>query len=81
LTQIVSDTPGGTLTSRKTITTFYKSAQLDSGKTQYTRFFKDTFQLHSMCFQLPFRYEEPAHQEGEKLGHRLVNIKMCSHSQ
>jgi hypothetical protein len=31
LTQIVYDTPGGTLTFRKTITTFYESAQLDNG--------------------------------------------------
>jgi len=26
-----------------------------------------------MCFQLPFRYGEPAHQEGEELGHKFVN--------
>jgi hypothetical protein len=32
LTQIVSNTPGGTLASGETITTFYESAQLDSGK-------------------------------------------------
>jgi hypothetical protein len=32
LTQVVSDTPGGTLASKETITTFYKSAQLDSGE-------------------------------------------------
>jgi hypothetical protein len=32
LTQVVSDTPGGTLASREIITTFYESAQLDSGK-------------------------------------------------
>jgi hypothetical protein len=32
LTQVVSDTLGGTSTSGETITTFYKSAQLDSGK-------------------------------------------------
>jgi hypothetical protein len=73
LTQVVSDTPGGTSISRETITTFYKFMQLDSGKTQYTRFFKHTFQLHSMCFQLPFCYGEPAHQEGKRLGHRLAN--------
>ncbi len=30
LTQVISDTPIGTLTSRKTITTFYKFAQLNS---------------------------------------------------
>jgi len=32
LTQVVSDTPGGTLVSRETTITFYKSAQLDSGE-------------------------------------------------
>jgi hypothetical protein len=32
LTQVVYDTLGGTLASGETITTFYKSAQLDSGK-------------------------------------------------
>ncbi len=32
LTQVFSDTPGGTLTSREKITTFYESTQLDSGK-------------------------------------------------
>jgi hypothetical protein len=32
LTQVVFDTPGGTSASGKTITTFYKSAQLDSGE-------------------------------------------------
>jgi len=32
LTQVVSNTPGGTSSSRKTITTFYESAQLDSGE-------------------------------------------------
>jgi hypothetical protein len=32
LTQVVFDTPRGTLTSRETITTFYESMQLDSGK-------------------------------------------------
>ncbi len=32
LTQVVSDTPGGTLTSKEIITTFYESVQLDSGK-------------------------------------------------
>jgi hypothetical protein len=32
LTQVVSDTPGGTSTSRETITTFYESTQLDSGE-------------------------------------------------
>jgi hypothetical protein len=32
LTQVVSDTSGGTSTSRETITTFYESIQLDSGE-------------------------------------------------
>jgi hypothetical protein len=32
LTQVVSNTPGGTSASRETITTFYEFAQLDSGK-------------------------------------------------
>jgi len=32
LTQIVSDTPGNTSTSKETIITFYESAQLDSGE-------------------------------------------------
>jgi hypothetical protein len=32
LTQVVSDTPGGTSASGKTITTFYESTQLDSGE-------------------------------------------------
>jgi hypothetical protein len=32
LTQVVSDTPKGTLASGKIITTFYESTQLDSGK-------------------------------------------------
>jgi hypothetical protein len=32
LTQVVSDTLGGTSTSRETITTFYKSTKLDSGE-------------------------------------------------
>jgi hypothetical protein len=32
LTQVVSNIPGGTSASGKTITTFYNSAQLDSGK-------------------------------------------------
>jgi len=32
LTQVESNTPGGTLASRETITTFYESAQLNSGK-------------------------------------------------
>jgi hypothetical protein len=32
LTQVVYDTPGGTLTFGKTITTFYESTQLDSGE-------------------------------------------------
>jgi hypothetical protein len=32
LTQVISDTPGGTLASGKTITTFYESTQLDNGE-------------------------------------------------
>jgi hypothetical protein len=32
LTQVGSDTPGGTLASGQIITTFYESAQLDSGE-------------------------------------------------
>jgi hypothetical protein len=32
LTQVVSNTPGGASTSGETITTFYESTQLDSGK-------------------------------------------------
>jgi hypothetical protein len=32
LTQVVSDTPRGTSAFGETITTFYESAQLDSGK-------------------------------------------------
>jgi hypothetical protein len=32
LTQVIFDTPGGTSTFGKTITTFYESTQLDSGK-------------------------------------------------
>jgi len=32
LIQVVSDTPGGTLVSGETITTFYESTQLDSGE-------------------------------------------------
>jgi hypothetical protein len=32
LTQVVSDTPGGTLAFRQTITTFYESTQLDNGE-------------------------------------------------
>jgi len=33
LTQVISDTPGGTLASGETIITFYKFVQLDSRKT------------------------------------------------
>jgi hypothetical protein len=66
LTQVVSNTPRGTSASGEIIIIFYES-------TQYTRFFKHTFQLHSMCFQLPFHYGEPAHQEGERSGHKLFN--------
>jgi hypothetical protein len=32
LTQVVSNTPGGTSTSGETITTFYESTQLDNGE-------------------------------------------------
>jgi hypothetical protein len=32
LTQVVSDTPGGTSASGETITTFYESTQLDNGE-------------------------------------------------
>ncbi len=32
MTQVVSDTPGGTSFSGETITTFYESTQLDSGE-------------------------------------------------
>jgi len=35
--------------------------------------FKHTFQIHSMCFQLPFHYGEPTHQERKRPGHRLAN--------
>jgi hypothetical protein len=73
LTQVVFDTPGGTSVSGETITTFYESTQLDSGEPNTPRFFKHIFQLHSMCFQLPFRYGELAHQEGERPSHRLPN--------
>jgi hypothetical protein len=72
LIQVVYDTPGGTSAFREIITTFYESAQLDS-VTQYTKFFKHTFQVHSVCFQLPFCYEELAHQEGERPSHRFAN--------
>jgi hypothetical protein len=44
LTQVIFDTPGCTSTSGETITTFYKSAQLDSGKP-------NTLQTH---FPTPF---------------------------
>jgi hypothetical protein len=73
LTQIVSDTPGNTSASEETIITFYESALLDNGEPNTPGFFKHTFKLHSMCFQLPFHYGEPAHQEGKTLGHRLAN--------
>jgi hypothetical protein len=42
LTQVVSNTPGGTLASRKTITTFYESTKLDSGEPN-TSSFSNTF--------------------------------------
>ncbi len=73
MTQVISNTPKGTSTSGETITTFYESTQLDSGEPNTPGFFKHIFQLHSMCFQLPFHYGEPTHQEGEKSGHRLAN--------
>jgi hypothetical protein len=63
LTQVVSNTPGGTSASEETIITFYESMQLDNGEL-----FKHTFQLHSMCFQLPFHHGEVVHQ-GERLGY------------
>jgi hypothetical protein len=48
LTQIVFDTPKGTLTSGETIITFYQSAQLDSGKLN-TPSFSNTFSNSIPC--------------------------------
>ncbi len=48
LIQVVSDTPGGTSTSGKIITTFYESTQLDSGEPN-TPSFSNTFSNSIPC--------------------------------
>jgi hypothetical protein len=48
LTQVVSDTPGGTSASGETITTFYESTQLDSGEPN-TRGSSNTFSNSIPC--------------------------------
>jgi hypothetical protein len=48
LTQVVSDTLGGTSASGKTITTFYESTQLDSGEPN-TPGFSNTFSNSIPC--------------------------------
>jgi hypothetical protein len=48
LTQVVSDTPEGTSTSRKTITTFYEYTQLDNGEPN-TPSFSNTFSNSIPC--------------------------------
>jgi hypothetical protein len=48
LTQVVSDTHGGTSASRETITTFYKSTQLDSREPN-TPGFSNTFSNSIPC--------------------------------
>jgi hypothetical protein len=54
LTQIVSDTLGGTSSSGETITTFYESAQLDNGKPN-TPSSSNTFSNSIPCvFNYPF---------------------------
>jgi hypothetical protein len=48
LTQVVFDTPGGTSTSRETITTFYEFTQLDSGEPNSPDF-SNTFSNSIPC--------------------------------
>jgi hypothetical protein len=48
LTQVVSNTPGGTSISREIITTFYESAQLDSGEPN-TLGYSNTFSNSIPC--------------------------------
>ncbi len=48
MTQVVSNTPGGTSASGETITTFYESTQLDSGKPN-TPGFSKTFSNSIPC--------------------------------
>jgi hypothetical protein len=48
LTQVVSDTPGGTSASGKTITTFYEAMQLDSGQPN-TPGSSNTFSISIPC--------------------------------
>jgi hypothetical protein len=53
-TQVVPDTPGGTLAFGKIITTFYKSVQLDSGQPN-TLGFSNTLSNSIPCvFNYPF---------------------------
>ncbi len=73
LTQVMSNTPGGTSASKETITTFYESTQLDNGEPNTPGSPNTLSKIHSMCFRLPFHYGEPAHQEGERPSHKLAN--------
>jgi hypothetical protein len=54
LTQVVSDTPGGTLTFGKTITTFYESAKLDSGKPNTLGFLNTLSNSNPCVSNYPF---------------------------
>ncbi len=73
LTQVVSDTLGGTSTFGETIITFYESAQLDSGEPN-TPGSSNTLSNFIPCVSnYPFRYGELVHEEGETPSHRLAN--------
>ncbi len=72
LTQVVSDTPGGTSAFGKTITTFYESAQLDSGEPN-TPGSSNTFSNSISCVSnYPFVMGNQF-TKGKRPGHRFAN--------
>jgi hypothetical protein len=81
LTQVVSDTLGGTLTSGETITTFYEFAQLDIGQPN-TLGCSNTLSYSILCVSnYPFVMGNQLTKKDKNQVTNLLKYEMCSHSQ
>jgi hypothetical protein len=76
LTQVVFDTPGGTLISGETITTFYESMQLDSGQPN-TPSSSNTLSNSIPCvFNYPFVMgNQLTNKERDQVTNLLINYE------
>jgi hypothetical protein len=82
LTQVVPNTPGGTSSFGEIITTFYESAELDSGEPNIPSSSNTLSNFIPCVFNYPFVMgNQLTKKEKDQVTNLLISMRMCSHSQ